>query len=223
MSFRLSAVCLFVLVAISFAHATSVVATLGLKRIILAADTREAVLESGLSKDNYRYRDVRCKLAPLGRTAVAVAGNVKYIRNDPNDSVPDWDALRDAKAAYAVHGLDLHEMAADWARRSELQYIRFYAVAPLRVRQLASVNAETYSLTPLWSLVWQGRVPILYWEKVFLDESLPTPIQSSIQLLPYRQLPYAMNGATQELVEGNSQRTIDAAAQWKKEAVRIPE
>lgn len=134
----------------------------------------------------------------------------------------DWDALGDAKAAYAAHELDLHEMAADWAHRSELQYIRFYAVAPLRVRQLASVNAE-HVLVDAVVVGWQGRVPMLYWEKVFLDESLPTPIQSSGQMLPYRQLPYAMNGATQELVEGNSQRTIDAAAEWKKEAVRIPE
>jgi hypothetical protein len=155
MSFRLSAVCFFVFVAISFAHATSVVATLGLNRIILAADTREHVLESGLSQDSHRYRDVRCKLAPPGRTAVAVAGNVKYIRNDPNDSVPDWDALEDAKAAYAVHELDLHEMAADWAHRSELQYARFYAVAPLRVTQLASVNAE-HVLVDAVVVGWQG-------------------------------------------------------------------
>jgi hypothetical protein len=217
---RLSLVCLFVCVAMSFAHATSVVANLGLKRIILAADTRGGRLELGDSPFSHNFHDDVCKIIPLGHTAVAVSGNQIYKRNVVTDPVPDWNALTDAEAAHAAYGDDLHEMAKDWARRSAAQYAVFYAVAPLRVKELASVNRENV-LIDAFVVGWQGQVPTLYWEKVYLDENLPAHIYTSEQLLPYRELPYTTNGTTQALFEGDSSRVEETAAQWRLTATRI--
>ena len=218
---RLCAVCFLMLLACSFASGTSVVASLGVRRIILAADTREDVLEPGFSGSAHHFDDFRCKLVPLGPTAVAVVGNVTYKKNIPTDPISDWDALSDAKAAYAAHRHDLHQMATDWAHRSVLHYALFYAVAPERVRQLASVNEE-HVLVDAFVTGWQGHTPMLYWEKVYLDGSMPSTIQMSEQLLPYRELPYTTNGMTQTLFEGDSKRTAATAAEWREQFPNIP-
>ena len=176
MSPRLCLVCCLILLTCSFTSATSVVANLGLKRIILAADTRGGRLELGDPPFSHNFHDDVCKIIPLGHAAVAVSGNQIYKRNVITDPVPDWNALTDAEAAHAAYGDDLHAMAKDWARRSAAQYAVFYAVAPLRVKELASVNNENV-LIDAFVVGWQGQVPTLYWEKVYLDESLPASLR----------------------------------------------
>jgi hypothetical protein len=218
---RLSVLCSLILLAFSFTYATSVVASLGRQRIILEADTRADRLGPGFSGNVPHFRDDSCKIIPLGPTAVAVSGYRDYKRNVKTDPVSDWDALLDAKAAYAEQGYNLHEMAKDWARRSAGHFDSFYAAAPQRVRQLASGNPD-HVLVDAFVVGWQGRIPLLYWEKVYLDERVSSPIQMSEQLLPYRELPYTMNSVTQELIEGNSQRMRDAAAKWKEWSLTIP-
>jgi hypothetical protein len=209
------------MLAFSLAYATSVVASLGLQRIILAADTRAALLEPGSSENIHHFHEDSCKIIPLGPTAIAVSGNRDYKRNMKTDPIPDWDALLDAKAAYAAQGNDLHEMAKDWARRSARHYAFFYAAVPQRVRRLASGNPD-HVLIMAFVVGWRGRIPLLYWEKVYLDEELLSPIQVSEQLLPYRGLPYTTNAVTQGLIEGDSQRMKDAVAKWKETSLTIP-
>lgn len=60
------------------------------------------------------------------------------------------------------------------------------------------------------------QAPLIYWEKVFLDERATPPIQTSEQLLPYRKLPYTPHQITQELIEGDSERNREAAEEWQK-------
>ena len=53
-------------------------------------------------------------------------------------------------------------------------------------------------------------------------KALFPPIQKSEQLLPFRELPYTTNLVTQELIEGNSERTREAAAEWQRKAASYP-
>jgi hypothetical protein len=192
-----------------------------LTRIFLEADTRGDSLEPEGSAEKQNFRDDVCKIVPLGQAALAVTGNQDYTRNVQSDPIPDWNALSDAKVAYAAYGDNLHAIATDWARRSAAHYALFYGVAPQRVKELSSVNKE-HILVDAFILGWQRQVPILYWEKVYLDESFSSPIRTSEQVLPFRELPYTTNGVTQELYEGNSQRTGQAKALWKEASLTVP-
>lgn len=187
----------------------------GLSRIILAADTRQSL--TGRWNTSAHFRDNGCKIMPLGSSAIAVSGNRDYQRTELMDPIPDWDALLDAKAAFAAHENNLHELAQDWARRSAQHYALFYKVEPARIRKLANIN-EQHVLVDAFIVGWQGHKPVIYWEKVFLDENPSPPIQESEQLLPYRKLPYTTNVTTQELIEGNSERTQQAATAWERKA-----
>jgi hypothetical protein len=214
---RLCVICCLIVLASSFASATSVVAKLGLRRIILEADTRGGLVAPGVPDSHH---DDVCKIIPLGRSALAVSGNESY-KSGINDLVPDWDALSDAKSAYAMHGNVLHELAQEWARRSAAFYTWFYLIAPQRVKELASVNPQ-HVLIDAFVVGWQGQVPIVYWELVCLDQNSAPPIQISEVVLPLRETPYTTNRVTRELLEGDSQRTTDAAAQWKKMSLGVP-
>jgi hypothetical protein len=58
-------------------------------------------------------------------------------------------------------------------------------------------------------------VPLLVWEKVYLDESSLPVIRIRSQVLPPRETPYTTNALTQELIEGNSDRTKSVAKKWQ--------
>jgi hypothetical protein len=210
---RLLAGCFLVLLALSEASATSVVADLGPRRIILAADTRQSV--TGRWSGTQHFRDNGCKIMPLGSSAIGVSRNRDYQRTELMDPIPDWDALLDAKAAFAAHENNLQELAQDWAQRSVQHYALFYKVNPARVRKLANIN-EQYVLVDAFLVGWQAQAPLIYWEKVFLDERATPPIQTSEQLLPYRKLPYTTHQITQELIEGDSERNREAATEWQE-------
>ena len=153
---------------------------MGVRRIILAADTREDRLDVGQANGVHHFHEDSCKIATLGSAAIAVSGNKSYKRTVLTDPIPDWDALEVAKAASASKGYHLHEMAEEWARGSAGHYQLFYAVAPQRVKQLANVNSA-HVLVDAFVVGWQGPIPLLYWEKVYLDEGRST-IQMSEQL-----------------------------------------
>jgi hypothetical protein len=103
---------LLVFLMITYSSATSVVAKPEKHRIILAADTRQDRLDTLSGKSHQAFHDDGCKILPLDASASGVSGNMDYKRNDPSDGVPDWDALSDARAAYALPKQDLQAMAA---------------------------------------------------------------------------------------------------------------
>jgi hypothetical protein len=179
--------------------ATSIVATLGADRIILAADSRADFLVPDSTPGTHHYHDDSCKIIPIGPFAAGVTGNRDYHRNQFTDPMPDWDALRDARSSYELHGSNLAEVAADWAQRAIQHYKLFYSFAPLRVKNLASVNSQNV-VVDAFIVGWQADAPVIYWEKVIVDENGLKPITGSEQILPYRALPYSTNGITQQLI-----------------------
>lgn len=213
------AAALSTLLLLSSAYGTSLVAKVDLRQIILAADTRRDEVKAGQSAAEHHYKDDSCKLSPLGSTAVAVAGNRSYIRRVATDTVPNWDALDDAKAAQVAHGYDVHAVAIDWAVRAAREYTLFYQSNPSRVIRMANVNAE-HVLVDAFVAGWQGGIPVLYWEKVGLDVSNPNPIRQTEQFLGLRALPYTTNGETQSLIEGR--RAAESAKLWKDKSLQFP-
>jgi hypothetical protein len=207
---------------VAYSSATSVVAKLEKHRIILAADTRQDRLDTFSGKSHHSFHDDGCKILPLGTSAIAVSGNVDYKRNDPADGIPDWDALSDARAAYTAHGQDLQALADDWARRGAMHYNDFYVFAANRVRELAGVNSDRILLDAFF-VGWEGRptAPIIIWEKVYLDENSLPVVRTSFQKLSYRELPYTTNFTTQQLIEGDSDRTRTIATKWKSQSLKI--
>jgi hypothetical protein len=214
---------LLVFLMITYSSATSIVAKLEKHRIILAADTRQDRLGTLSGKSHHAFHDDGCKILPLGASAIGVSGNVDYKKNDPSDEVPDWDALSDARAAYALHGQDLQAMGDDWARRGAVHYNTFYVFALSRVRELARINSDRVLLDAFF-VGWEApNAPIIIWEKVYLDENSLPVVRTSSQKLSYRGLPYTTNLTTQQLIEGDSDRTRTIAARWKLESLKIAE
>jgi hypothetical protein len=213
-AWRLSVACYFIVLSLfSTADATSIVAMFEEGRIILAADTRADRLEAASVPSEHVFHDDFCKILPLGPMAVAVSGAQDYIRNIASDPIPAWDALSDARAAYAAHGDNLPNTARDWAKRAESHYKFFNEVAPQRVRLLASTNSERVIIMAFF-VGWYQANPLLFWEKVYLEEAVTSAIHTREQVLPARALPYAPLATTQELIEGDTTRTRAVAAKW---------
>ncbi len=204
------------------AHATTIVAKLEEQRIILAADTRDDRLEANSGSGRHAFNDDGCKILPLGPMAAAIAGDRDYIPNNPSDPVRRWDALSDARTASLIHGNSLADVANDWAKRSQLHYQAFFAVAPRRVEELASINSQNV-LVMAFFVGWNEHLPLLLWEKVYLDEASPDIVRVSEQSLPERATPYTTNAITQELIEGYSLRTKATATEWNTVRVTIPQ
>jgi len=212
---------LLIFLMITYSSATSVVAKLEKHRIILAGDTRQDRLDTSSQESDHAFHDNGCKILPLGASAIGVSGYMDYKRNDPSDGVRDWDALSDARAAYAAHGQDLQAMADDWARRGALHYNTFYVFARSRVREMARINSDRVLLDAFF-VGWEAPgAPIIIWEKVYLDENSLPVVKTVSQRLPYRELPYTTNLATQQLIEGDSDRKKTIAARWKSESLKI--
>lgn len=151
-----------------------------------------------------------------------MSGQIDYVKNSPSDGVPDWNALLDAQAFYERDGDSVQAMATNWGQRAKTHYENFYLVRPQRVRDMASINSERV-LVDAFFTGWnrEGDVPLLVWEKVYLDEgSFPT-IRVSSQVLPFREVPYTSNGLTQELIEGNTDRTRSVAKKWQSASRRV--
>jgi hypothetical protein len=215
--------CVLLSLLVTYGSATSIVVKLDKQRIILAADTRQDRLDAPSGISHHSFHDDGCKILPLGKAAMGASGNMDYKRNDPSDSIPDWDTLSDAKEAYKLHGEDLRKVADEWAQRGASHYNIFYKVASLRVRELASTNSD-HVLVDAFFVEWDtSREPLLIWEKVYLDENPPMLVRTSSQMLPYRELPYTTNFTTQQLVEGDPARVKTTAARWKSESLEMTE
>jgi len=207
--------CFLLLGTLRLAFGTTIVVKLERNRIIMAADTREDRLTPTSGQHDHAFHDNGCKIVALGPTAVGISGNLDYKRNSPSDTLSDWSALSDADAAFREHAGDIFGMAKDWAQRSARHYALFNETAPQRVQQLASVNSE-HVLVDAFFVGWVGQVPILIWEKVYLDgNAFSAVISVKEQILPPRELPYTTNAITQELIEGGSSRTESAMTEWK--------
>jgi hypothetical protein len=136
--------------------------------------------------------------------------------------VPNWNTLDDATVAYELAKTNLQTLASEWARLAEQHYRLFYSVAPRKVAELASVNVQ-HILVDAFFVGWRDdKVPILIWQKIHLDEGTSSPVHTSRQVLPYRDLPYTTNGETQELIEGRSERTKQAGRQWEIRSRNLP-
>jgi hypothetical protein len=213
--------CCLILSVFSTADATSIVAMLEEQRVVLAADARADRLEAASEPSQHAFHDDICKILPLGPMAVAVSGAQDYKRNIASDPIPDWDALSDARAAYAAHEDSLPDIARDWAQRVGSHYTFFNEVAPQRARQLGSTNSE-HVIVMAFFVGWYQRTPLLFWEKVYLDEGANSTIQRREQVLPARALPYTTLATMQELIEGDTLRTRAVAAKWATALPKIP-
>jgi hypothetical protein len=204
------------------ARATTIIAKLEDHQIILAVDARADRVEVNSEPSRHAFHDDACKILPLGDAAAAVAGNMDYKRNVASDPIPDWDAVSDARAAYAAHDNNLHEIARDWAERAASHYRSFYEVAPQRVARLAAANLDRVIVMAFF-VGWDKRTPILLWEKVYIDNDTVSGIRTSEQVLPSRALPYTSLATTQELIEGDTARKKNTEAKWETAFQNIPE
>src|SRR6202035_2180100 len=107
--------------------------------------------------------------------------------------------LSDARAAYAAHPNNLADISRDWAERAVIHYRLFYQISPQRVAQLASANSDRVIVMAFF-VGWIQKIPVLIWEKVYLDNNTPSKIRTAEQVLPTRELPYSSAATTQELI-----------------------
>ena len=98
----------------------------------------------------------------------------------------------------------------------------FNEVASQRVMRLANVNSE-HVIVDAFFVGWSQHTPLLFWEKVYLDQNVTLSIKTQEQVLPARALPYTTLAATQELIEGNTSRTKAVAAKWATAVPNIHE
>lgn len=203
----------------SHAQATSIVVKLEKDKIILAGDSRLGRLDGGSPQNG--FRDDGCKIFPLGRSAVGISGNLDYKRTDVSDQLSDWDALSDAKTAYERYDKNLQAMADEWARRGALHYNNFYALAPKRVRMLASENPSRVLLNAFFVGWLDSNAPVIIWKKIYIEENSFPVVRSNSQRLYYRELPYTTHETTQQLIEGNQATVV--ANKWKSESMKILE
>jgi hypothetical protein len=199
------------------ASATSVVVHVEDKHITIAADdlaTRMYTPKPG------PY--AACKIIPLGKAAFAVAGNIDYRKNDPNDGVAEWDARADAREAFVHHLADLHATAEQWATRAALHYSLFLSVQPGRVRELASGNPQHVLVLGTFAGWDTQKDAIVIFKWIYLDLTSAPAVKIRSFVLPSRALPYTTNATTQDLIEGNSLRSTQFSMHWQLASVSFP-
>lgn len=212
---------LVVLCGLQAANATTIVVKIEAGQIIIAADSRQNRISADSNPSQKAYSDRGCKLVALGGIGVGIAGNMDYKREVSSDLISDWTASGDAQVAHALHKDDVRALAREWANRAASHYTVFYEAAPLRVKQLASVNSERV-LVDAFFAGWEGDTPLLIWEKIVLDDTNFPKIVVREQILPRRDLAYTTNAITQELIEGNSDRMRNAVAEWTAMKEKVP-
>ena len=200
---------------------TTLVVRLEKDRIILASDTRLGSLHPGPLIPQQMHHDDGCKELALGSVGFAASGMLDYKKNVPTDLVQDWSAFSDAIESHRKYGDDLRLMAKDWERQSILHYELFYRFDPERVKQLASVNSDNV-LEVAFFAGWDKRDPVLIMVSVYIDVNAPEVFRAREQVLPARDLPYTSSALTQELIEGNTPRTLAVATAWKALSATLP-
>lgn len=207
----------FVLLGLNSAVATSVVVRMSEKRITLAADALA----------RRRYTDASgpynaCKIVSSGNAAFAVAGNIDYQKTDPMDTVAEWDARVDARQSFGLHPSDLYAAAHEWAARAAQHYSSFLVAQPGRVRELASANPQHVLVLGTFT-GWDARKsPVLIFEWVYLSLMNGPVVETKEFVLSPRTLPYTTNATTQELIEGNSPRTVKTLMNWQAASSKLP-
>lgn len=201
----------------SAANATSVVVHVADKHITIAADDMATRM---FAPNPGPY--AACKIVPLGSSAFAVAGNIDYRKNDPGDTLVDWDARADARTAFVRHLSDLHATAAEWASRAAHHYSSFLAAQPARVRELASANPQHVLVLGTFA-GWNAKNDaVVIFEWVYLDPAPAPSIKVRSFVLPSRTLPYTTNATTQDLIEGNSSRSTRILSNWELASINFP-
>ncbi len=211
--------CLFLGLIAPTAHSTTVVAKLESHRIVLAADTRgETKLPAGQSA-NPDYHDDYCKIAVLGNVGFATTGTADYHKSDLRDSIADWSALEDARTSSALHKNNLVEMAEDWGSRALTHYQSFYSINPSRVQSLT--NSNNILILGLFA-GWDKGLPILISVSIKIEPSVLPHVVSDKTVLPQRDLPYATNAYTDQLIEGDPKQTVAIAEKWNQASKKFP-
>jgi hypothetical protein len=199
------------------AFATSVVVHVDEKHITIAADDLATRM---FTSDAGPY--AACKIVPLGQAAFAVAGNIDYRKNDPADTLSDWDARADARTAFLHHIGDLGASAAEWANRAASHYSSFLSVQPARVRELAAANRQHVLVLGTFAGWDRQNEAIVIFKWVYLDLSSTPAIKIRSFVLPSRTLPYTTNATTQDLIEGNSVRSTQLLTNWELASETFP-
>lgn len=210
-------VVIVLVVALECAFATSVVVRVDDRHITIAADdlaTRMFATNPG------PY--AACKIVPLGQAAFAVAGNIDYRKNDPSDTLIDWDARADARTAFLHHVGNLQATAAEWANRAALHYSQFLSTQPVRVRELAAANRQHVLVLGTFAGWDRRNEAVVMFEWIYLDMSSRPAIKSRSFVLPSRTLPYTTNATTQDLIEGNSVRSAHLLSDWQLASESLP-
>lgn len=206
-----------VLLGLNSARATSVVVRMSEKRITLAAD---ALARRRYTNASGPYS--ACKIVSSGNAAFAVAGNIDYQKTDPMDTVAEWDARVDARQSFGLHPADLYAAAQEWAARAAQHYSSFLAAQPGRVRELASANPQHVLVLGTFT-GWDVRnSPVLIFEWVYLSVTNGPAVETKAFVLSPRKLPYTTNATTQELIEGNSPRTVKTLMNWQAASSKLP-
>ncbi|HEY6489575.1 MAG: hypothetical protein WCC26_00295 [Terracidiphilus sp.] len=195
-------------------RATTLVVRLENGRILLAADTRQERLnpiqqtmrQSGAG-------DARCKVRAFGSMGFAMTGIVEYDGHGLTATLPDWNAYDDAAAAWKSAGANLHDLAADWAKRSATHFTRLYEADPERVKQLAGTNPDRL-LQVAFFAGWDKAAPVFVVEILSYEPDSSPVIQVKAFDRPINDAPFSTNAVTQELIDGTTDRAQQATAEW---------
>jgi hypothetical protein len=206
-----------VLLVSGSASATSVVVRVSEKRITIAADVLARRMYTSAAGPYSA-----CKIVSSGNSAFAVAGNIDYQKTNPMDTVAEWDARMDARQAFELYPDNLHAAAKEWAARAVQHYSSFLAAQPGRVRELSGANPQHVLVLGTFTGWSAQNSPTLIFEWVYLNVAAGPVVKSKAFVLTSRKLPFTTNATTQELIEGNSARTIKTLLDWQIQSQRFP-
>jgi hypothetical protein len=199
--------------------ATTLVVKVEKDRIILAADTRKMVKFQSANSD---FQDGFCKIIDLGKVGFAATGHVEYNQTTPSDPVNNWSAYQDARSSYSSHPDDLLAMAEDWKARAIQFYTSFYFADMNRVKGL---GAASHVLLLGLFVGWDGTGrPAMIAETIDLSPELLTlsPVVGNGVVVYERELPYATNSYTENMIDGDPALASATAKKWSTRAKKFP-
>ena len=214
----LAVACVIVFCYAPGGRATSVIVDFKADRIIVVADSRVGV-------DNAKglgFRDDYCKLVVMDKRVVfSTKGTAEYKHNSQHDPVPEWDAREEARTAFAsVPDHDLRKVADVWGSRVTEDFRTWHRADSKRVQGF--VNSAEYILVGIFAgQTSQGRLAVFYVPIWFIATN-PQPLRYEVREYPPREIPYAFESITQELLERDTSRAKGIDADWRRMSKTIP-
>lgn len=202
------------MVYLSPAHATSIVALIQPNRILLAADSRSMTEDFTVPK-----KDDTCKIVPFANAAFADSGISSTLHKD--DESVAWSASSVAKDVYAEHRDNILDASMEWTQRSVSFWTPYFSHQIKDGEKLLKSNGPDVS-TSVFAGFFQGRPRVIIGRvHVNLKEGPPRKPDPVVNILTPQADPLTSNPVTQELVNGKTDRAKAAQAEWDRTAKLI--